>query len=258
MKVCNICKVEKELFEFAIRKEGTHRNDCKQCRSLYLREYRKGNKDNPYKLQPKITKVCRVCSIEKIVDEFVKSKRICKHCQKQYLKDRYLKNREEELNKSKVNYQLNKDYIKERNRNYSKNNREKINKTIRKYKDEVLKKDPLWVIKNRVSIKIRRCLKNLGSTKSKSTLQIIGCTLEEFKIHIESLFQEGMSWENKSLWDIDHVVPLAFAENENEIILLNHYSNLRPLWRRENILKSDNIIIKNDIYYKILELRLLS
>ena len=258
MKVCNICKVEKELSEFAIRKEGTHRNDCKQCRILYLREYRKGNKDNPYKLEIKTTKVCRVCHEEKSIDGFVKSKRICKPCQKEYLKNRYLENRKEELKKSKVNYQLNKDYIKERNGNYSKNNRDKINKRSKKYKEEVLKKDPLWVIKNRVSAKIRRTLRNLGLVKSKNTSQILGCSLEEFKVHLENLFQEGMSWENKNLWDIDHIIPLSFAENENEVMILNHYTNLRPLWRRENILKSDNIIIKNDVYYKILELRLLS
>lgn len=258
MKVCNICKVEKELSEFAIRKEGIHRNDCKQCRILYLREYRKGNKDNPYKLEIKTTKVCRVCHEEKPIDGFVKSKRICKPCQKEYLRNRYLGNKEQELTKSKEKYQLNKESIKEKANKYYKNNKEKVNKRANTYRKEVLRKDPLWVIKNRVSGKIRRALRNLGLVKSKTTSQIIGCSLEEFKTHLENLFQEGMSWENKNLWDIDHIVPLAFAENEKEVVLLNHYTNLRPLWKRENILKSDNIIIKNEIYYKILELRLLS
>ena len=80
MKTCSICKIEKELSEFAIRKEGTHRNDCKKCRILYSREYRKGNRNNPYKLGTKITKICRVCHIEKLVNEFVKNKKICFFC----------------------------------------------------------------------------------------------------------------------------------------------------------------------------------
>ena len=37
------------------------------------------------------------------------------------------------------------------------------------------------------------------------------------------------------------MIPLAFAENEKELLLINHYTNLQPLWAFDNQLKSDNI-----------------
>jgi capsid portal protein len=120
MKTCNICKIEKDLSDFTIRKEGTYRNECKKCRILYLREYRKNNKNNPYKLEPKTTKICRVCNNEKPVDNFIKGKRICTICQKEYLKKRYLDKKESLSIQSKIKYELNKEEIKKRNGEYSK------------------------------------------------------------------------------------------------------------------------------------------
>jgi hypothetical protein len=47
-----------------------------------------------------------------------------------------------------------------------------------------------------------------------------------------------MSWENRRLWHIDHIIPLALAKNEDQLIKLNHYTNLRPLWAKDNLVKS--------------------
>lgn len=259
MKFCNICKTEKDLSNFSIRDNGKYRNDCKQCRSLYLKEYRKGNKNNPYKLEINSTKTCRVCKVEKEINDFVKSKRICKLCQKEYLKKRYLENKENELMKSKIRYQENKEEIKKKNSYYSKNNREKINSRSREYKKRVLKNDPLWLLKNRISSGIRRLTIKKGLTKTfsvrKNWENILGCSVEQFVYYIESQFLEGMSWENSKLWHIDHIVPQSFAESIEEVIMLNHYTNLKPLWEKDNIIKSDSIVIKNKIYKKIIELR---
>jgi hypothetical protein len=75
------------------------------------------------------------------------------------------------------------------------------------------------------------------SGKSKSTLEIIGCSYEDLKTHIESQFESWMSWDNKGLyngtfnygWDIDHIRPLCSAKSQEEVLSLNHYTNLRPL-----------------------------
>lgn len=48
-----------------------------------------------------------------------------------------------------------------------------------------------------------------------------------------------MSWENRHLWHIDHIVPLATAKTEQDVIALNHVSNLRPMWSKENLSKGD-------------------
>lgn len=52
-----------------------------------------------------------------------------------------------------------------------------------------------------------------------------------------------MSWENHGEWHIDHIIPLSSAKNEEEIYKLNHYTNLQPLWKEENLSKGDKILI---------------
>jgi len=79
-------------------------------------------------------------------------------------------------------------------------------------------------------------------SKTSKTENILGCSFEEFFTHIESQFIDGMSWENRSLWHIDHIIPLATAKTEEEILRLNHYTNLRPLWALDNLKKGSKIL----------------
>ena len=70
----------------------------------------------------------------------------------------------------------------------------------------------------------------------------LGCSLEELKVYIESKFEPWMSWDNYGKyngelnygWDIDHITPISKANTEEDVIKLNHYSNLQPLCSRVN------------------------
>jgi hypothetical protein len=76
--------------------------------------------------------------------------------------------------------------------------------------------------------------------KSKKTIQILGCSFEEFKVYIESQFTEEMCWENyATYWQLDHKTPISWAKNENEVYELNHYTNFQPLHWKENISKGN-------------------
>lgn len=66
---------------------------------------------------------------------------------------------------------------------------------------------------------------------------MIGCTIEKFKAHLEEKFEEWMHWNNYGIytgvpkvnWQIDHIIPLASAKSIEDIVRLNHYTNLQPL-----------------------------
>ena len=72
----------------------------------------------------------------------------------------------------------------------------------------------------------------------------IGCTAKTFREHIESKFQEGMSWSNyggKRGWVLDHIKPLCRFDlsKEEEINKASHYTNVQPLWFYQNSAKRD-------------------
>jgi hypothetical protein len=81
-----------------------------------------------------------------------------------------------------------------------------------------------------------------GYSKRSKTYQILGCTFEEFKIHLEKQFEPWMNWDNYGLyngelnygWDIDHVIPHSFGKTEEDIAELNHHGNLQPLCSKIN------------------------
>ena len=70
----------------------------------------------------------------------------------------------------------------------------------------------------------------------------MGCSYEFLKEHLEKQFVDGMSWENRSEWHIDHIIPLSSAKNEDEIYKLCHYTNLQPLWAIDNIKKGKKLL----------------
>jgi hypothetical protein len=104
--------------------------------------------------------------------------------------------------------------------------------------------DPLYKLTTNIRSLIGNSFKrscNGEFIKSKKTEEILGCTLEEFVKHLQSKFTEGMTLENYSEWEIDHIIPLASAKTEEEIHKLNHYTNLQPLWKSDNRSKSDKL-----------------
>ncbi len=98
------------------------------------------------------------------------------------------------------------------------------------------------MLSNRLRSRICHSLKR-GYTKSASTLELIGCSIKQFREHLESQFEVGMSWKNWSKWEIDHRVPLSsfnLADPEQQKLAFN-YHNCRPMWREANRQKSDKI-----------------
>lgn len=87
----------------------------------------------------------------------------------------------------------------------------------------------------------RAAVKN--NQKSGSAVKDLGCSITELKQHLEKQFQPGMTWNNWSHngWHIDHIVPLAEFDlaNRDQFLKACHYSNLQPLWAKDNLVKKD-------------------
>lgn len=128
-----------------------------------------------------------------------------------------------------------KEYMKE----YNERNKEKRNKA---HKNR-LNNDEVYKFKVAVRKFICQSFKRRKQSKLMKTEEIIGCSFEELMNHICSLFQDGMTLENYGEWQIDHITPLSLANTKEEVVSLCHYTNLQPLWAKDNRLKSNKIII---------------
>jgi len=91
---------------------------------------------------------------------------------------------------------------------------------------------------------------NLGKFGGKDELRedIFGLNKKDFDDYIESLFEEGMTWDNwgtwvgkwdpeNPRWHVDHIIPLSSVDNIEDTKLLWHYTNLRPMWGNQNLSK---------------------
>lgn len=209
-------------------------------------------------------KVCNKCQTERPKSEFSKQarepdglRRTCKVCIAVDTKAYYEKNKEIMLTKQKSYRSA----LKASNENYNKDRNIKYKDKIKTYKAEYYKKNKAKIIAHnnsnqlirrktddlyRLACNIRTliggAIRNGGYSKNTKTTNILGCSFEEFKVHIESQFTEGMCWDNRDLWHLDHIYPVSRAENEDHLIDLNHYTNFQPLWAEDNIKKGNKIL----------------
>jgi len=136
----------------------------------------------------------------------------------------------------------------ERGRIYRENNKEKIkmyyqlNKEVLKEKANVRrinrkKNDMLYKLSLNIASLIRQSIIKNGYTKKTRTYNIVGCSYIELRDYIENRFEPWMNWDNYGKyngelnygWDIDHIIPISSATSEDDIYKLNHYTNLQPL-----------------------------
>lgn len=172
-----------------------------------------------------------------------------------------------QINKEKFN-KISRDWQKENrekayaaHRRYRDKDREKINLISKisreKNKDERLERrrnrstqrrndEPIYkfgdTIRALVSHSFRRGSRNFK--KNTKTEEILGCSIPFFIDYILKLCPKGIGVCDfkRYGYHIDHIIPLNIAKNEEDIIKLCHYTNLQPLWWRDNIIKRDKII----------------
>ena len=225
MKKCSKCGEEKPLNEF-------HNNKASKDGKVYQ---------------------CKTCIIERSKKHYMENREQKLEYQKEYSD----KNKEEMKIKDKKRHKIynekNKEKIKINNKEYKNNNKEKISKQNKKYREDnkefiknskkiykqkQFENNPTYKLKHNISNLIRYAFKDKNFSKKSKTTDILGCTKEFFKEYIESKFEPWMNWDNYGKfkncelnygWDIDHIEPISNAKTEEDIIRLNHYTNLQPL-----------------------------
>lgn len=134
-------------------------------------------------------------------------------------------------------YEKNKEYKDAQTKKWQKANKFRLSKYSSKRNSRIAKEDPLFAMRQTLRKRTSKAFKQHGYTERSASRKMLGCTWEQLKSHIEKQFKDGMCWENRSLWHIDHIIPLASAKSKNELAALCHYSNLQPLWAHENLSK---------------------
>lgn len=238
-KNCKVCGETKHLTDFSIAKgnKDGFNNTCKICICEYAKSYRNKNKTKInnrrkklYKkpLQPENylnidNKICSICLKIKPIDDFNKNK---------YKKDGHRPECKICQSKKGKEYCLgNVDKLKQ----YRLNNKNKIN-LDRKIKRET---DINYKITCNLRTRLWSAIKN--DYKTGSAVNDLGCTIDFFKIYIESKFEQGMSWDNwgRETWHLDHIEPLSSFDlsNRKEFLIAVNYKNIQPMWFKDNLSK---------------------
>lgn len=220
-------------------------------------------------------KVCKRCGKEKSVTEFNKDRTrkdgfspYCKQCTKERADWKNPKQRVTRRETNKRLYHESESY-KERVLAYNKKYREehkeyfkeyfaseKFKESLKesnrkrqesgeqkKYFKERRKEDKSFALACSLRARVKGALK--GAYKTDCTFNLIGCTLDELKEHLESQFVDGMSWDNygRNGWQVDHIVPCSYFDlsvEENQRICFN-FRNLQPLWAKDNNQKKNKL-----------------
>jgi hypothetical protein len=255
-KKCKKCEEIKPISEFGkhkITKDGL-RTICKICNSSYSKNYYKKNIDLVKEYYNNNCEKIKQKRKEYYYDNLESTKEKAKKYRKENVEK--IKQKQKEWFDNNPNYRKN--WIND-NSEYHKNYNEEYKKIRNEKTKERKKNDPIFNLRCYMNRMVNNSLKKNGFTKKSKTAEILGCSFEEFKQHIELLWsiptnldENGnvwMNWDNRGLyngspnygWDIDHITPQSKAMTEDELIKLNYYKNLQPLCSYINrVIKRDN------------------
>lgn len=262
-KVCNKCNELKPFDDFYKRKDNILRLDCKICCGIRNKKNNKlrpkdgrykDGRYNEYKKQWKKNKREK----DKVIRERNKLiKKQEKEKEVELLKSQKETNRLEKIEEGRLEkirmieegrlekIRIREEYLKSDEYKESlKLRKEKKNIRNKNKKKRRMKTDPLYRFRKLLSNNIRNSFYRGGFSKVSRTYEILGDEWFVIKEYFESKFTEGMSWDNYGKWQIDHILPISTATCEEDVIRLNHYTNLQPLWEEDNLRKSNNMTVE--------------
>ena len=192
------------------------------------------------------TKFCNKCKTEKSVEDFYKRGKYycahCKDCMKKNNKKWHIENKERARERRKKWRENNEDYMSKYMKQWRKDNKEHI-KEYKRNDYHKNKTDEFYKLKIQTRHLIFKAYERKGYKKGSRTEEILGCSYEEFIKHLLRTYKNnyGADWNDEEQVHIDHIIPLSTAQTEEEIIKLNHYTDLQLLKAKDNLEKSNKL-----------------
>ena len=152
-------------------------------------------------------------------------------CKKEIDAKTYRKDKEKILQRNKVRYAT-----------------PEYRKRHTEWKMERYHSNPLFRLKDIRRRQLLQFIKSVGGTKTGRTEELLGYTAEELKIHLESLFKEGMTWDNQGDWHIDHIIPQSHFTSIDQMRECFALSNLKPEWGSWNMSKGNRFVGSSEEY----------
>lgn len=192
-------------------------------------------------------KICIKCKEEKELNQFYKSvsskdnhENICILCKQIYCKKRHNNNRSDINEYHKIYYGNNKEQHLKRINKWKLNNKQKYQEYLNKYLTKYYHTNIQYKLRRLLRDRIYKTIHSKNITSR--TKELLGCSFNELKIHLEQQFKPEMTWLNHGqVWEIDHIKPcssfdLTNLEQQKQCF---HYTNLQPLFKTENRQKSN-------------------
>jgi len=220
MKICSKCGVNKSLNEFNKRsnsKDG-FRFECRLCQKSHYEV----NRDH-YINKMKTNRINKIYDYKKKESEYyIKNKIEILKKKQQY----HIDNRQILLDKTKEYYNKNKEKRSIYIRKWVKDNIVYYREYQKEYSKQYRKNNPHIILWRSV---LNSALIRLGKSKECHTIDLLGYSPLHLKEHLETLFTEGMSWDNHGEWHIDHIKPVTKFDKNTPMDIVNALSNLQPL-----------------------------
>ena len=196
-------------------------------------------------------KICKLCKQLKDKSQFSPHSKFadglqsrCKPCRNLKQKQAHQANPAKSKERSRLFYIRNKEKVDARIKAYISTNKEKVRERRRIRKLERYKSDPLHRLKLVVSNRIRKSIQRRDQIKKTKATDILGCSIEQLYEHLKvSAIKRYGKFFPRRRYDIDHIVPISLAKTEEELIKMNHYTNLQYLLPKDNLLKSNRLQI---------------
>jgi len=240
MKQCKRCTIEKPLDQFGDNKNNKDAKSsyCKECERLRGVEYRNKNREKVNQ-SSKNWRNNNPEDYKKTIEKYLEKNPNMSATERTKIYRQDINYREKEKKRLRDNYKNNVETLREKNKKYYHKNKKLLKEKNNEWKKNKRKTDGFY----RMKLNLRHRLRNylFGESKSKRTYDIVGLDKLGFKSYVESKFTEGMAWENYGKWHLDHIIPLCQAKDNNDALLLNHYTNLQPLWAEDNLRKNRKI-----------------